>query len=106
MASVRWSRRALRDVRAIREYIEDASSEPIAGRVSSAITQSTRPLANFPQLGRVVPEYHDPSFRELISGSYRVTYLVRDDDSVFVVAVVDGRRDLVGALGMDPRRIV
>lgn len=106
MAPVRWSNRALDDLRSIRVYLEASASELVSERLSNAITESTKRLSVFPQMGRVVPEYGDPEFREVISGNYRITYLNADFESVFIVALVHARRDLPAALGADPRSIV
>ena len=105
MASVRWSNRALEDLRSIRFYLEGSASELVSERYANAITESTKRLSIFPQMGRVVPEYDDAEFREVISGSYRVTYLTQDFDSVFIVAIVHGRRDIRAALGTEPGSI-
>jgi plasmid stabilization system protein ParE len=106
VASVRWSNRALADIRSIRVYLEENASEIVSERLSNAITESTKRLSIFPHMGRVVPEYEDAEFREVISGNYRVTYLTQDFESVFIVAIIHGRRNLRIALGVDPRRVV
>ena len=106
MASVRWSNRALDDLRSIRLYFEASASDLVSERLSNAITESTKRLGIFPQMGRVVPEYGDAEFREVISGNYRITYLTQSFDSVFIVAIVDGRRNFLAALGVDPWSIV
>jgi hypothetical protein len=43
--------------------------------------------------GRVVPEVDEPAARELIVGSYRLIYEIREE-SVFVLALIHGARDL------------
>jgi plasmid stabilization system protein ParE len=55
------------------------------------IRTDIRRLAQHPQRGRVVPEYGDPSIRELIISPYRVVYRhSADQDLVQVVAVYHG----------------
>jgi toxin ParE1/3/4 len=46
----------------------------------------TRLLARSPELGRIVPEFEEPSIREIIVGSYRVVY--RLNHSRLLVEVV------------------
>jgi toxin ParE1/3/4 len=43
-------------------------------------------LADFPEMGRKVPECRNPKFRELIHGSYRIIYeVLSDPDVVFIL---------------------
>jgi toxin ParE1/3/4 len=61
--------------------------------------QSTaRTLPRFPQRGRIVPEFERPDLRELIVGRYRMVYVIRAD-SVEIVTVIDGARDLMPHIG-------
>ena len=39
---------------------------------------ATRPLARHPKIGRIVPEFHDVFIRELIFGSYRIPYRIKE----------------------------
>jgi plasmid stabilization system protein ParE len=57
-----WSRRALRDLEAIAEYIA-ADSPTYAGIVVKKITNETRMLARFPRSGRKVREFDDENIR-------------------------------------------
>jgi plasmid stabilization system protein ParE len=36
-------------------------------------------LAAFPESGRIVPEIGDPALREVLYGSYRIVYELRDN---------------------------
>jgi len=45
-----------------------------AARFGRALVAHTRTLANFPRIGRVVPEFQIETLRELIHGSYRIVY--------------------------------
>jgi plasmid stabilization system protein ParE len=38
------------------------------------LISSVKRLADFPELGRVVPEFDDPSIREIVVRSYRVDH--------------------------------
>jgi len=52
-----------------------------------------RQLQEFPESGRVVPEYEAKQVRELIGGSYRIWYRLRDD-RVEILAILHGARDI------------
>jgi len=72
-----WSSRALADVESISVYI--ASDSPAYAKiVVKKIVKLTRQLREFPNLGREVPEFQDPTIRELFSYSYRIIYKVEE----------------------------
>ena len=64
---------ACRDLRDIVRYISLDSPER-AVRFGQFLISSTKRLADFPEMGRVVPEFDDPAIREIIVRSYRVIY--------------------------------
>ncbi len=89
-----WSRRALRDVEHIRDYIAQDSSayaQPFIERLLHA----TRHLPQFPHSGRAMPEADGLSIREVIYQGYRIIYRLRPD-TIEIVMVVHGSRDLTG----------
>ena len=47
-----------------------------AARFGRLLISKTRILAQFPELGRIVPEFQNPAIREIIIRSYRVVYRV------------------------------
>src|SRR3989442_411845 len=49
-----------------------------AERLGFALIARAESLAQFPQRGRVVPEYHDPRLREILHLSYRVIYRLNE----------------------------
>lgn len=50
-------------------------------------------IGQFPGMGRMVPEYREPSVREIIHGDYRIIYEVCGDPSaVFVLRFWHGAR--------------
>lgn len=66
---------ARHDLREIVRYI--ASDNPTRARTfSDFLVKSTERLAEFPEIGRVVPEFGDDSLREIIVRSYRIIYRV------------------------------
>ena len=70
---------ARRDLREIVRYISPNSPER-AITFGRFLISHTKRLAEFPELGRVVPEFGDPSIREIIVRSYRVIYRVDHAD--------------------------
>jgi toxin ParE1/3/4 len=89
---VTWSARALADVESIAAYI--ASDSPAYAKiVVKKIVKLTRQLARFPQSGREVPEFQDPSLRELLAYSYRIIYKVEKEE-IIIASVIHGKRDL------------
>ena len=49
-------------------------------------------LAQFPQLGREVPEENDENIRELIFRSYRIIYQVLPQDTIAIARLRHGAR--------------
>jgi plasmid stabilization system protein ParE len=58
------------------------------------VVESPRRLTKFPYCGRIVPEFGEENIRELIYGSYRIIYLVREE-ICYVVAIIHGSRDVL-----------
>lgn len=87
-----WSLRATEDIEAIAVYIAQ-DSEAYAASVIRNILQKTRILADFPRIGRVVPEFDDELIREIFAYSYRIIYKFSRDEIV-VAAIIHGKRQL------------
>jgi toxin ParE1/3/4 len=54
---------------------------------------ASRSLSQFSNRGRVVPEFDDPTVREIFVRSYRLLYSV-SKDAVYILGFVHGARDL------------
>lgn len=67
---------ALADLEDIVRYIARHNPEA-AARMGNALIARAEGLANFPEMGRMVPEFRRPELREVIHGSYRVIYRLR-----------------------------
>ena len=87
---VAWSPEAVEDLESIGAYIE-RDSPFYARAVVGRIVEIGQGLAQFPNLGRVVPEFDDPALRERFVYSYRVIYKV-EVHRVLIVAMIHGRR--------------
>ena len=70
---------ARRDLRDIVRYISLDSPER-AVILGQFLVSNTKRLADFPEMGRVVPEFSDPFLREIVVRSYRVIYRVDHGD--------------------------
>lgn len=92
---VRWTEIAEEDLVAIVEYI--ASNNPDnALAVFDRIRSLADELVSFPERGRIVSElykYGISQYRELLPSPWRLIYRI-GEDVVFVMAVIDGRRDI------------
>ena len=92
MAQIRWSITAADDVEQIEAYVA-RDSAVYAARLINGIIDAVEQLAEFPILGRQVPEFQREDLRELVHRAYRIVYLYQDD-VVTIVRVVHGARDL------------
>lgn len=94
---IEWSPEAAEDVEAIADFIS-RDSEFYARAVVSKVLLVSKSLADFPRVGRVVPELGDDNIRERFVYSYRLVYRI-EHDQILVVAVVHGKRLLESVSG-------
>jgi plasmid stabilization system protein ParE len=87
---VEWQPTAAEHLVSIYQYIA-RDSKRYARKMVDRITARSKQLGRFPQSGQVVPEFGDPSLREIVEGAYRVIYRVLEK-KVSVVAVVHAAR--------------
>jgi toxin ParE1/3/4 len=97
--TVRWSRRAVRDLSQIQLYVE-ADDPDAAGRWIRKLWERAERAARAPMTGRVVPEYGRPDLREVFVKNYRIIYRAEDRDLV-VVTVIEGHRLLPHSVDPD-----
>jgi toxin ParE1/3/4 len=87
-----WTRKALGDLRGIKDYISRDSTR-YAHLQIERIRSAASNLGRFPEIGRIIPEFPDEPWREILTGNYRIIY--RQDAKgaqVVVLAVVHGMR--------------
>jgi plasmid stabilization system protein ParE len=92
---VEWTSKAYLDLDEIVTYISNESLENALSAFQK-IKLKAETLCNFPEKGRVVPElkYHNIlKYRELIVSVWRIIYKI-EMNKVFVMAVIDGRRNV------------
>jgi len=92
MSRVRWTRRAVRDLRDIARYIardSDAAARAWTARLRDRASKAAR----MPHAGRVVPEFGQEDLREVRLGTYRIIYQVHTAE-IWIVTVIEGHRPL------------
>jgi len=70
-----WSPSAKFDLKDIADFIAE-DRESVAQRFVGSIFQTVERLADFPESGRIVPEFGDPAIREVIRKPLRIVYRV------------------------------
>lgn len=87
-----WTEPAVEDLRELHAYIARDSETYASGFVERIILAADR-LADYPKVGRIVPETNDENVRELLYQRYRIIYRVKGD-SIEMLSVIHGARDL------------
>lgn len=87
-----WTQTAWSDLEAVADYIAKDSQHYAAAFVGE-VRDAARSLAHLAERGRTVPEFHDPSIRELFVRDYRLVYQV-SESAVYVIGFIHGARDL------------
>jgi plasmid stabilization system protein ParE len=91
--SLVWTEPASEDMRSISRHIS-RDSILAADRVIQAILRRASMLESNPYLGAVYSRSKSGRIREILSGSYRIFYRIREDAHVVdVLAVWHGSRD-------------
>jgi plasmid stabilization system protein ParE len=79
---------------------EDAAS--YARIFACEINSLVRGIPDFPQSGRIVPEYRNPNLREKIYGEYRIVYRI-SSGLIEIVAICHGSRLLQNVLNPEKK---
>ena len=88
---VEWTDPAWDDLAGIAEYIA-RDSEYYAAAFVQEMKEAAASLADFAERGQVVPEFGDPSIRELLVKSYRLVYRVSEKKVVILTLIHGARR--------------
>ena len=88
---IQWTEPALSDLHAIHNFIA-RDSNTYADITISDILDEVQQLEQFPMSGRIVPEIHDETIRELIEGNYRIIYNITKSE-VIILTILHGARD-------------
>jgi toxin ParE1/3/4 len=70
-----WSPPAKNDLKNIATFIAEDNFSA-AKRIIYKLVQAVEQLADFPESGRMVPEFHDPVIREIMCKPFRIVYRV------------------------------
>ena len=89
--TVRWTDSALDDLDEALGFIAD-DNPTAAGNLGRKVKRLVRTLKTYPLKGRVVPEYEDPTIRELIVAPFRIIYTTKVPGSVYIVATIRAER--------------
>ena len=94
-----WTETAVKDLDDIIEYISIDSINNAIEQYEK-IKKATIELIEFPKSGRIVPELYEQNiikYRELIVSPWRIMYK-QDRNIVYVMAIIDGRRNIEDVL--------
>ena len=88
---IKWTQTAKDDLQGIWDYIS-RDSIYYADKFIDELVSAVDVLEVFPEMGRIIPEIGDSDARELIRGTYRIMYIIRED-YIFVTQIIHGARD-------------
>jgi toxin ParE1/3/4 len=94
---VHWTNTAVEHLLSIHEYVAQ-DSDVYADRLMDQLTRRSQQIETFPRSGRRVPEYNTPDVREVIEGSYRIIYRIREEQ-IDILAVVHTAQEVPPELG-------
>ena len=86
MVKITWTKKAVKDLNIIFEYISK-DSEFYALNLINNIFRKIDVLQHHPRIGRIIPEKGVETLRELISGNYRIFYKINSPESVSVLRI-------------------
>jgi len=90
---VKWAEVAWSDLEEVSDYIAKDSPYYAATFVRE-VRDVARSLTYFAERERVVPEFGDPSVRELFVRKYRLIYQIREQ-TVYIIGFIHGARDML-----------
>ena len=90
---VQWTKTALADLQSIGDYIA-RDSVFYANKFMDELLKASEMLGDSPKLGRVIPEIKDSNAREIIHGSYRIMYIIRDN-GIFITQVTHSAKNFI-----------
>jgi toxin ParE1/3/4 len=86
-----WTQQAFERLQELHDYIASRISTKKANDFTDRLIKRVESLINFPQRGRVVPEFSFEALREIIEGNYRIVYLFKND-TVNIITVFERHR--------------
>jgi len=93
MAEIRWTEEAVAWLEDIYNYIAQDNPEA-ASSVVNGIYDKAQTLKEFPQIGHIYRSEPEGDIRILLYGHYRITYWVKDKESIEILGVFHGSLDI------------
>jgi len=93
--SVLWTAPARKDLKDIINYIA-ANNKINAFKILERIEEKVNQLKTLPKSGRIVPElklFNLLTYHEIIESPWRIIYRI-DKEKVYIITIIDGRRNL------------
>ena len=87
-----WTHDGIESLESVISFIAK-DSEYYAGDFAKKVLLRIEKLADFPMIGRIVPEYQNPNLRELIYQNYRIVYMI-SPKAIYIVLVIHGSHNL------------
>lgn len=75
---IAWKESAREEVREIYEYLFDLSIA-VADEWSDELEKKLSLIAQFPEMGRIVPDFYISFIREVFVGRYRLVYSTQEE---------------------------
>lgn len=88
-----FSESAFSDLEKIKAYYASENAPQVGEDFVVSIVKHVETLKDNPDIGRMVPEFQEPTIRELIHPPFRIVYL-RQEDSINIVRVWRSERIL------------
>ena len=80
-----WAPSARLDLKDIFSYIAESRPE-VARRFVQSIFKTIEHLSEFPESGRMVPEFNDPNLREVVRKPCRIVYRIKEKQNIIEIA--------------------
>lgn len=84
--SITFAASAYYDLEAMRSWYKDQQVPDVGNRLLNEIIAQVERLVNFPESGRIVPEFGIANLREIIHSPYRIVYRL-DVNKIRIVRV-------------------
>jgi toxin ParE1/3/4 len=90
---VLWTDAALSQLEAIRDYLAQTSPD-YAQRIVERLVNRSEQITAFPRSGHMVPEYEIDEVRQIIESSYRLIYLIKEEQVEILAVIHTSRKGL------------
>lgn len=82
-----WAPSARLDLQELASYIAESRHE-VSVRFVRSVFRTVEQLITFPESGRIVPEFGDPTIREVIRKPCRIVYRIKVEKRIVEIARV------------------